>query len=82
MACEEVLKGDRTLLVEKLWKIFQEQSGRFKNKRKVKPVKSVCGTRAHDCGGSWREVKQKWLAGALDGVIRPLECILQALRSH
>lgn len=30
----EVLKDDRTLLVEKLWKIFQEQYGKFKNKGK------------------------------------------------
>lgn len=30
----EILKDDRTLLVEKLWKIFQEQYEQFRNKEK------------------------------------------------
>lgn len=30
---------------------------------KVNPVKGACVTRANDCGGKWREVKQMWLLG-------------------
>lgn len=43
---------------------------------KVKAVEDVCMSRAYDPAGNWREVKQKWLVGAISGVIKTLEFIV------
>lgn len=32
-------------------------------REKVKPVQGFCVIMAYDCGGKWREVKQKWFVG-------------------